>query len=139
MKSRYFVIVLLLIFSLKADQSQQTFVSVSVVDGVESVFIEQCVDASNAQWSKIKHDCKEGKFCEALFAVLKYFKKRLNEREAQISAQQKQLDEQKKQIELIITNQTAAKKKQESDCSRHDKMYKHMQQSFFENNKFSGG
>jgi len=111
--------------SLRADNEQQEQASelselfvVQIETEAPSPLTEQCIDPNQAEWKKIK---KEWRFLGPIYAVFKYFKKRLDARDAQ-------LDEQKKQIAILFAGQ-----------DRQDHMIKHMQQTFVEQNRFSGG
>lgn len=122
----------LFLASLRAEQpgeqQQEESVVVAAVSDeslVQSVSPETLLDPHQAEWKKVKRAAKDKDLCGLLFAVACYVKG--------------ELEKQKKQTVILFARQEASEKKQLADNERHDKMYKSLQQSFFENNRFAGG
>lgn len=117
-------------FALRAEQEEFSVFDArdSAVVAAEPDYTESFVDQGNGEWAEIKSVFKRNKLLKSFFKVFKYFKKLFD-------LQQTQLNEQKKQIEGILSHQKASGK----DIDRQDKQIKHMQQSIFRQNKYEGG
>jgi hypothetical protein len=112
-----------LMFALRADQEENlaSDASDSVVAAAEQNYPESFVDQDNGEWAEIKRDFKRNKLLKPFFKVIKYFKKRSDQRDAKLDS--------------IILHQKASEKHRD----RQDKKIKYLQQSILRQNKYEGG